>query len=85
MAPTLAELDARSRRWPRPARWLYLTVKWTLVALGAYLLVGWYVVTWGWAAGLWFLGAPFVYGLIKGWPRRSGTPAPPPSDAARRE
>ena len=68
MAPTLAELDARSRLWWWPLRTLYLLIKWTLVALGAYVLVGHFVITWGWAAGLWFLLAPLVYGLYLGWP-----------------
>ena len=68
MAPTLAELDAKSRRWAFPTRLLYLAVKWSLVALGAYLLLGLYVTRWGWPAALWFLLFPLAYGLWRGWP-----------------
>lgn len=35
----ITSLDRASRRWPRPARWLYLALKWYLVALGAFALV----------------------------------------------
>lgn len=67
MAPTLADLDTRCPSWPWPLRVLYLTVKWGLVALGAYLLVGYYITTWGWAAGAWFILAPFAWGLYRGF------------------
>lgn len=34
----LAKLDARVQRWPRPARWTYLAVRWYLIAAGAIVL-----------------------------------------------
>jgi hypothetical protein len=34
----LARLDARARRWPTPARWLYHAAKWYLVLGGAIIL-----------------------------------------------
>lgn len=34
----LARWDARAETWPRPVRWLYLGVKWYLVAAGAIVL-----------------------------------------------
>lgn len=75
MAPTLADLDARSKHWPLVGRVGYLTVKWSLVSLGAYLLVGHYLTTWGVAAGLWFLIAPALYGVYLGLTeRRPGQP-----------
>jgi hypothetical protein len=37
--PWLAKLDQRARRWPRPAFWGYLAVKWYLVILGAWGLL----------------------------------------------
>jgi hypothetical protein len=36
----LAKLDARAARWPTPARWTYLGVKWYLVGLGGLALFG---------------------------------------------
>lgn len=62
----MARLDAHTARWPRPARYGYLGVKWTLVVLGTYLLFGHFVMTWGWIGALWFLGAPLIYGLGRG-------------------
>jgi hypothetical protein len=59
-------LDARARRWPRPLRWLYAFIKWTLAGMGAYMLVGHFVLTWGWFAGLWFFIAPLLHGLSQG-------------------
>lgn len=34
----LANLDARAHQWPAPWLWLYLGLKWGLVALGAWAL-----------------------------------------------
>lgn len=34
----LEQLDAHARRWPWPVRGLYGVIKWTLAALGAYLI-----------------------------------------------
>jgi hypothetical protein len=36
----LARLDARSNEWPAAARWPYLSLKWLLIAMGTYLIVG---------------------------------------------
>jgi hypothetical protein len=36
----LANLDARADRWPTPGRWTYIGMKWALVALGAFALLG---------------------------------------------
>lgn len=59
-SPFSTRFDARvTRRW-RP---LWLAFKWSFAALGTYLLVGHFVMTWGWAAGLWFLLAPALHGL----------------------
>lgn len=41
-------------------------IKWCLVALGAFLLVNLFVDRWGWPAAVWFLGAPAVYGFLRG-------------------
>lgn len=60
------------------ARWAVWFVKWSLVILGAYLLIGHYVLTWGWPAALWLLLAPVAYGIFNGWPRRSPPSTPPP-------
>lgn len=38
----LARLDARARLWPSPGRWSYIALKWTLIALGAFL----WIATW---------------------------------------
>jgi hypothetical protein len=38
----LARMDARARRWPLSGRWSYIALKWTLVALGAFL----WIATW---------------------------------------
>lgn len=62
MAPTLAELDARSRFWPLPARLLYLTVKWGLVALGGYLVIG--IAVQEWNAGQFGLGIGVVTAVV---------------------
>ena len=35
----LARLDAAARRWPPPAQWLYVSLKWYLVAAGVVLSV----------------------------------------------
>ena len=71
----LARLDARAKQWRLvPFRSLYIFVKWSLVGLGAYVLIGHFVITWGWAAGLWFLLAPLAYGLYLGFTGRPRTP-----------
>lgn len=62
----MARLDARAARWATGWRWLYLGLKWFLVVMGAYCLVGNYVLKWGWMPTLWFLGAPLIYGLARG-------------------
>lgn len=36
----LARLDATASRWPTPAYWSYLGVKWYLIATGAIALGG---------------------------------------------
>lgn len=69
----IEKLDARAERWPRPLFWLYLFVKWFLVSLGAAMLCGNLIMKWGWAAGIWFIVAPLVAGLVDGWRR---LPAP---------
>lgn len=75
--PWLAKLDARAARWSRPVRYPYLALKWLLVALGAYCLVGVYVQKWGWPAALWLLLAPAAYGVWNGITTyRSSTPPP---------
>lgn len=35
----LAKLDARSTTWTLPTRVVYLTVKWSLIALGGFSLI----------------------------------------------
>jgi hypothetical protein len=35
----LAKLDARASKWPKPAHWAYLAVKWYLAAVGAFALL----------------------------------------------
>jgi hypothetical protein len=59
-------LDARADAWHWPMRWLYLFMRWSLAGIGAYLLVGHFVLTWGWFAGLWFFIAPALTGLAQG-------------------
>lgn len=68
----IERLDARAAGWPGPLRWAYLGVKWTLVALGAYVFVGLYVERIGWGA-VWFVGFPVAFGI---WDAL--TSAPPP-------
>ena len=63
-------------------RWMRVLLKYSLAVLGAYLLVGHYVLTWGWSAAIWLLAMPALYGLWLGWPTGSpppSTPAPPRS------
>ena len=62
----IESLDARARHWPTPLRWIYVCIKWSLVALGAAMIVGHFVLTWGWFAGLWFVIAPLLYGMVQG-------------------
>lgn len=79
-SPFSTRFDARiSRRW-RP---LWLGFKWSFAGLGAYLLVGVYVEKWGWPATIWFLGAPFGYGVWRGIEqlRASGSPPAAPPDS----
>jgi hypothetical protein len=59
-------LDARAARWSAPLRGLYLFMRWSLAGIGAYMLVGHFVLTWGWFAGLWFFIAPLLHGLAQG-------------------
>jgi len=33
-------LDARAARWPTPLRWLYVGMKWSLAAIGLFILIG---------------------------------------------
>lgn len=56
------------RTWPSLIRWAFLAVVTFLVLVGAAGLVNNYRLKWGWAAALWLLAAPFIYGLIQGWP-----------------
>ena len=51
-------------RAPIGVRWLYLFIKWSLIALGAYLLVGHYVLTWGWYAALGLVALGTLLGAI---------------------
>lgn len=37
--PWLAKLDAKVEKWPKPARWLYVGLKWYLVIMGAFALI----------------------------------------------
>lgn len=39
----LAKIDATSRRWPAPLRWLYVALKWYLVAVAAF---AWVAIWW---------------------------------------
>lgn len=59
-------LDARVGAWPWPLRWLYVFMKWSLSGLGAYFLVGHFVLEWGWFAGLWFFIGPLLAGMTAG-------------------
>ena len=64
-------LRARSYRgWPPLLRWLFLGGVGFLVALGTVGLVSHYAATWSSLAATWFLMAPLVYGLWRGWPDR---------------
>ncbi len=65
-------------RFPRRWRPLWLGVKWGLGGLGAYLLVGNYVMKWGWPAAIWFLAAPFAYGIWQGLQHLKASPPPSP-------
>jgi hypothetical protein len=66
-------------RVPRGLQPLWRGLKWGLGGLGAYLLVGHYVLTWGWPATLWFLAAPFAWGIWLGLKaRRPASPTLPP-------
>lgn len=47
----LSELDAKRSKWPAPARWAYSGVKWCLIAVGAFILLG----LMGERMGLWTL------------------------------
>lgn len=47
-------------------RWPLRLLKYGLALFGAYLLVSLYLERWGVAAGLWFLAAPLVYGVVRG-------------------
>lgn len=64
----IEKLDARAARWPAPARWLYAGMKWSLVLLGSAMLTYHFARTWGWAAGVWMLIAPFLYGILQAKP-----------------
>lgn len=33
----LTEIDTRAQHWPSPFRWSYVCLKWSLIALGAWL------------------------------------------------
>lgn len=74
----IEKLDKRAATWPLVFRWLYLGLKWFLVINGVYLLIGHYVLTWGWAAAAWFLIAPLAYGAWKAWPTHHQPPGPNP-------
>ena len=67
----LGVLEARAARWPRPLWALFVATKWCLVALGALMVVGNFVMKWGWSAGLWFAFAPLIAGLYWGLTRES--------------
>lgn len=71
-------LDARAARWPTPLRWLYVGMKWTLVAMGTWVFLGLMVQRAGWGV-LWFLGFPLAFGIWEGitWlTSRPGSAAP---------
>jgi hypothetical protein len=65
------------QRWPLPFRWAFLGLTVALVGLS---VVGWidgWAENMGWPATLWFIGAPFIYGLLERWPRTVPQAAPP--------
>lgn len=47
----LARLDARAQSWPRPIRYSYVALKWYLVIMGGFALLG----VWADRLGLWSL------------------------------
>jgi hypothetical protein len=76
-APTPSPWSTRwDARVPRRFQPLWRTVKWSLAGLGAYLFVGHYVMTWGWATTIWLFVAPFLYAVWRAWPT-SAPPSPP--------
>lgn len=64
------------QRWPGPARWLWYILCAVLIALGAAVLVNDYVNDWGWAAAIWLLVAPFVFGVRDSLTGRPSSPEP---------
>jgi hypothetical protein len=71
----IEKLDAASRRWYAPFRWLYLTVTWTLVCLGAlFLWLSFCAKANSFFWGSMFIVLPFLHGCAKGlqeWRQRS--------------
>lgn len=45
--PWLARFDARAAQWPLFIRWGYLSLKWCLILLGAFLVLGTYLDRFG--------------------------------------
>ena len=48
---------------------LWLIVKYSLAAIGAYLLISLWVERFGALTALWLLVFPLAYGLYEGWAR----------------
>jgi hypothetical protein len=41
--PWLEKIDARASRWPVPAKWLYLGIRWYLIVLGGFCVMRLYL------------------------------------------
>lgn len=63
LSPLATRFD---HRVPSALRPFWLGLKWSLAGLGAYLLIGNYVMKWGWPATIWFMAAPFAWGVWQG-------------------
>jgi hypothetical protein len=64
--------------WNPVAHWTYLSIAIALAALGAASWAYAWAQNMGWPATAWFIGAPFIYGLLSRlWPgaQSSGPPA----------
>lgn len=77
LSPFSTRFDTRVPPSMKP---LWFGVKWGLGGMGAYLLVGNYVMKWGWPATIWIVGAPLAYGIWQGIKALPPTPptSPPP-------
>jgi hypothetical protein len=75
----IAALDTRSARWPRVVRWSYLSLKWTLVCVGAAGLIYNAALKYGAPVAVWLAIWPIVYGFYQGFTAwRSQEPSQPP-------